>query len=105
MRIVIDTEIIRASIRHAVYDVRGIVLRITVCSHRGHVPYTDPLFGFLSGDYCQRCWKRLGFPKGRGGIVVTKTRPGIAPIAVTGLDAEFESPLHGKEGTYADHQP
>jgi hypothetical protein len=69
MRIVIDTEIILARIRHAFYDVRGLVLRITVCSHRGHIRYTDPLFGFLSGDYCQRCWKWLGFPKGRATVV------------------------------------
>ncbi len=98
MRITIDSEIIRAHIRHALYDVRGIVLRITVCSHRGHIRYTDPLFGYLSGDYCKRCWKWLGFPEGRGNNT-TKTRPGIRP---TMIDVPFESPLHGKEGNYAE---
>ena len=108
IRIVFDSELLRAQIRTLYNACHHVVMRAIVCSHRGHDPYEDPYFGWISGSYCKRCWKWLGFSKGSRAISTTRTRPGLTVKMVDGespLDQKFESPLRDHESGYYHGAP
>lgn len=119
MRVVIDSAIIAEWFQGLWYNAIGWVRRVLICSRRGHDPFTDNPWAWLVGVHCKRCRTWLFF-KGDGTIktssegprykraVITKsqTRPGgLVPVVTDPLSEPFESPLHGKEGKYAEHQP